>query len=184
LLITVDCFRADHAGFLGYRRSTTPFLDSMAKESLVFSNAIVAGDVSGRSPGNGSECRILRVSCDFRNVDVVLSGHQQAPAVALVPTPDGLYFSSDTPLEPNHVYRLDREGEALLTRSRRSELAGASCHDRSVLLGRRSDFDGLVFYPLLLNLTFFGCALPGNGISFTSGGHTDLRRGANHGSNE
>ena len=43
LLITVDCFRADHAGFLGYRRPTTPFLDSLAQESLVFSNAIVAG---------------------------------------------------------------------------------------------------------------------------------------------
>ena len=43
LLITVDCFRADHAGFLGYARPTTPFLDSLAKESLVFSNAIVAG---------------------------------------------------------------------------------------------------------------------------------------------
>jgi arylsulfatase A-like enzyme len=43
LLITVDCFRGDHAGFLGYRRPTTPFLDSLARESLVFSNAIVAG---------------------------------------------------------------------------------------------------------------------------------------------
>jgi len=43
LLITVDCFRADHAGFLGYDRPTTPFLDSLAGESLVFSNAIVAG---------------------------------------------------------------------------------------------------------------------------------------------
>jgi arylsulfatase A-like enzyme len=43
LLITVDCFRADHAGFLGYPRPTTPFLDSLARESLVFSNAIVAG---------------------------------------------------------------------------------------------------------------------------------------------
>ena len=30
LLITVDCFRADHAGFLGYSRPTTPFLDSLA----------------------------------------------------------------------------------------------------------------------------------------------------------
>jgi hypothetical protein len=59
---------------------------------------------------NGSECRILRVSCDFKNVEVVLSGNQQARAVALVPTPDGLYFSSDTPLESNHVYRLDRGG--------------------------------------------------------------------------
>jgi hypothetical protein len=59
---------------------------------------------------NGSECRILRVSCDFKSVDVVLSGQQQARAVALLPTPDGLYFSSDTPLESNHVYRLDRGG--------------------------------------------------------------------------
>ena len=59
---------------------------------------------------NGSECRVLRVSCDFKNVDTVLSGNQQARAVALVPTPDGLYFSSDTPFEANHVYRLDRGG--------------------------------------------------------------------------
>jgi arylsulfatase A-like enzyme len=43
VLITVDCFRADHAGFLGYDRPTTPFLDSLAGNSLVFSNAIVAG---------------------------------------------------------------------------------------------------------------------------------------------
>lgn len=43
VLITVDCLRADHAGFLGYSRPTTPFLDSLARESLVFSNAIVAG---------------------------------------------------------------------------------------------------------------------------------------------
>jgi arylsulfatase len=35
--------RADHAGFLGYARSTTPFLDSLAATSIVFSNAIVAG---------------------------------------------------------------------------------------------------------------------------------------------
>jgi arylsulfatase A-like enzyme len=43
VLITVDCFRADHAGFLGFKRNTTPFLDSLAKSSTVFSNAIVAG---------------------------------------------------------------------------------------------------------------------------------------------
>jgi hypothetical protein len=107
---------------------------------------------------------------------------RRAPSLWCPPPMDCTF--PPTPLEPNHVYHLDREGEALLTRSRRSELAGASCHDRSVLLGRRGDFDCLVFYPLLLNLTFFGYALPGNGISFTSGGHTDLRRGANHGSNE
>ena len=43
VLITVDCLRADHVGFLGYRRPTTPFLDSLAADSFVFSNAIAAG---------------------------------------------------------------------------------------------------------------------------------------------
>src|ERR1700739_3835035 len=43
VLITVDCLRADHVGFLGYDRATTPFLDSLAKESFVFPGAIAAG---------------------------------------------------------------------------------------------------------------------------------------------
>jgi len=43
VLITIDCLRADHVGWLGYDRATTPFLDSIAKHSAVFSNAIVAG---------------------------------------------------------------------------------------------------------------------------------------------
>jgi hypothetical protein len=59
---------------------------------------------------NGSECRILRASLDFKNLDVALSGNQQARAVALVPAENGLYFSSDTPLERNHIYHLDRRG--------------------------------------------------------------------------
>jgi hypothetical protein len=57
---------------------------------------------------DGSECRILRASCDFKTVDVVLSGNQQTRTAALVPTRDALYFSSDTPFESNYVYRLDR----------------------------------------------------------------------------
>ena len=57
----------------------------------------------------GNECRILRAACDFTHVDAVLQGNQQARAVALVPTEDGLYFSSDTPLEKNYIYRLDRQ---------------------------------------------------------------------------
>jgi hypothetical protein len=57
----------------------------------------------------GDECRILRASYDFSQIDGVLKGNQQARAVALVPTEDGVYFSSDTPLEKNFVYRLDRQ---------------------------------------------------------------------------
>ncbi|MGA8428460.1 MAG: sulfatase [Candidatus Sulfotelmatobacter sp.] len=43
LLVTVDCLRADHTGFMGYPRPTTPFLDGLAAESFVFPAAIVAG---------------------------------------------------------------------------------------------------------------------------------------------
>lgn len=43
ILVTIDCLRADHVGFLGYGRSTTPFLDSLASQSFVFKNAITAG---------------------------------------------------------------------------------------------------------------------------------------------
>jgi hypothetical protein len=59
---------------------------------------------------NGHECRILRASLDLRTVDVVLAGNQQARAVALVPTHDGVYFSTDTPLDTNHIYKLDSAG--------------------------------------------------------------------------
>jgi hypothetical protein len=68
---------------------------------------------------DGAECRILRAACDFSRVDAVLSGNQQARAVAFLPCADGLYFSSDTPFETNHVYRLDRRGNV-------AELAGLS----------------------------------------------------------
>ncbi len=43
ILVTIDCLRADHVGFLGYERPTTPFLDSLASQSFVFRNAIAAG---------------------------------------------------------------------------------------------------------------------------------------------
>ena len=58
----------------------------------------------------GRECKVLRASCDLRSVDEVLSGNQQARAVAAIPTKDALYLSTDTPFERNHVLRLDRTG--------------------------------------------------------------------------
>jgi len=58
----------------------------------------------------GAECRILRASCDFKTVETVLAGTQQARAAALIPAADAIYFSSDTPFELNYTYRLDRRG--------------------------------------------------------------------------
>ncbi len=81
VLVTVDCLRADHVGFMGYEQPTTPFLDSLATASFVFPAAIVAGaptyysfpailgsrhplalgrDVLGLSPGEPSLASILK----------------------------------------------------------------------------------------------------------------------------
>ena len=72
----------------------------------------------------GDECRILRASCDLSTVDLVLRGNQQARAVAAVPTEDGLYFASDTPLEQNFIYVLDRRGNL----SRLVAISGSSIY--------------------------------------------------------
>jgi hypothetical protein len=72
----------------------------------------------------GDECRIIRVSLDFQRIDTVVSGNQHARAVAMVPTKTGLYFSSDTPLERNHIFHLDRSG--LLARL--AELSSSSIY--------------------------------------------------------
>jgi len=83
VLVTVDCLRADHVGFMGYARPTTPFLDSLAAESFVAPAAIVAGaptyysfpailasrmplalgrDVIGLAPGETTLATVLRES--------------------------------------------------------------------------------------------------------------------------
>jgi arylsulfatase A-like enzyme len=81
VLISVDCLRADHCGFYGYPRATTPFLDSLATESMVVPNAVIAGaptyyslpailasrmalalgrDVVGLAPGEETLATVLR----------------------------------------------------------------------------------------------------------------------------
>ena len=57
------------------------------------------------------ESAILRVSTDWRCIETVVAGSQQARAVTLQPTPEALYFATDTPTEQNWIYRLDRRGE-------------------------------------------------------------------------
>jgi len=45
----VDAVRQDHVGFLGYQRETTPNLDQLAKESVVFSRAVSQSSATGLS---------------------------------------------------------------------------------------------------------------------------------------
>jgi hypothetical protein len=81
----------------------------------------------------GKECRIMRASCDLKTVDPVLAGNQQARAVAAVAAPEGLYFASDTPLEANHLYRMDRNGVvSVLADLDSSSIEGCRVGDRIV----------------------------------------------------
>jgi len=84
---------------------------------------VLTGDVGG-------ECRVLRASLDWRHIEPVISGNQQARAVAAVPKKDGLYFASDTPLEQNYIYKLDQRGNlARLDEIHASVLCGCAVGD-------------------------------------------------------
>jgi len=49
ILITIDCLRADHMSCYGYCRGTTPFMDSLAWEGLLFKNAFTNGSFTALS---------------------------------------------------------------------------------------------------------------------------------------
>ena len=43
VLVTYDSLRADHCGFMGYARDTTPSLDRMAEQGIAFEHAVASG---------------------------------------------------------------------------------------------------------------------------------------------
>lgn len=49
VLVTVDSLRADHCGIMGYEEDTTPTLDAMAEDGLVFEKAIAPGPATPES---------------------------------------------------------------------------------------------------------------------------------------
>jgi hypothetical protein len=76
---------------------------------------VLTGDV-------GSECRIMRVSTDWRRVDLILQGSQQTRAVSLLAVSDGVYFATDTPHEPNCIYFMGRDDRLV----KLADIAGSS----------------------------------------------------------
>ena len=52
MLVTIDTLRADHLGCYGYPRPTSPFLDRLGREGVLFENAFTA--VSQTSPAHAS----------------------------------------------------------------------------------------------------------------------------------
>lgn len=52
VVLTVDCLRGDRVGFMGYEGGTTPFLDNLAEDGVVFENAFATGPTTTQSmPG-------------------------------------------------------------------------------------------------------------------------------------
>lgn len=49
VLLTIDTLRADHMSLYGYQRATTPFLERLAEESVVFDRAIAQWPKTGTS---------------------------------------------------------------------------------------------------------------------------------------
>ncbi len=49
ILITIDSLRADHLGYMGYEKNTSPNIDALAKESVVFTNAYSNGPMTAQS---------------------------------------------------------------------------------------------------------------------------------------
>lgn len=99
ILITIDCLRADHVGFLGCSRETTPFLDSLANESFIFNNALANGvptyyslpallnsrypmalgrDIVGMAPGESTIASELK-ECGYRTAAFVAANPYISP---------------------------------------------------------------------------------------------------------
>lgn len=49
ILITIDALRADHLGFMGYKKNISPNIDHLAKESSIFTKAFATGPVTPHS---------------------------------------------------------------------------------------------------------------------------------------
>lgn len=81
---------------------------------------------------HGCECKIIRASHDLASLDEVVAGTQQARAVAAVVAAEGIYYASDTPLERDFIYFLDRRGKIhSVAPIPSSSIYG--CHNRSGL---------------------------------------------------
>ena len=56
----------------------------------------------------GDECRILRTEDGFRTVEVIRKGGQEVRTKCAIPARESIVFATDSPLEPNRIFRLDR----------------------------------------------------------------------------
>jgi arylsulfatase len=93
VLITIDTLRADHLGCYGYARPTTPHIDALAKEALLFERAYttlprttqsVASIMTGRYPkSHGARGLFDRLPATNQTLAEVLKGRGYATAAVV-----------------------------------------------------------------------------------------------------
>jgi hypothetical protein len=71
-----------------------------------------SGDLWLTTGDDGEECAIWRSRDSFKTLERVHFGTQQTRAIPLLFSTDHVYYGTDTPLEPNYVWRFDRQGGA------------------------------------------------------------------------
>lgn len=99
ILVTVDTFRPDHIGYDGYRRDTSPYLDSLSAEGVYFRRAFTTSGWT--SPGLVSILTSLYapahgVDIRGRTLDPSVTTLAQALRAAGYRAPD-IFFLSDIP---------------------------------------------------------------------------------------
>jgi len=76
ILITLDALRPDHLGCYGYKRNTSPNIDKIAKEGVIFTQAIAQS--SHTAPSNAS-----LITSTYPNIHGVKDwGYQFSPAIS------------------------------------------------------------------------------------------------------
>jgi len=93
VLITIDTLRADHLGCYGYGRPTTPHIDALAKESLLFERAYttlprttqsVASIMTGRYPkSHGARGLFSRLPATNQTLAEILKARGYATAAVV-----------------------------------------------------------------------------------------------------
>jgi arylsulfatase A-like enzyme len=75
VLVTIDTLRADHLGLYGYPRPTSPYLDELGREGVVFWHAVAAS--SHTAPSHAT----ILTSLYPEQHQVLVNGRKQDPAI-------------------------------------------------------------------------------------------------------
>lgn len=118
VLITIDCLRADHVGCLGYDRNTTPNIDQIAEEGVLFEQAIAQGGRTATSfPSILTSTYPLmfghhkKITRPRKTIAEVLKNHEFSTAGFHANPSLSRYFNYDRGFETFKDFVTDSDGE-------------------------------------------------------------------------